>query len=369
MALVPVSSQALSWAVSESGIKKAVLDQRLNVPEGTIDLWIDGVSQPNQTQFKRLKSVLKRPASVFFMNTPPTTSESTVAMRFSLGAKSADRSPKERLAIRDASRIRSFVGDLLDDLGQTRKDYPTASTNENPEDVATRVREEHFGVSLEEQMSWSSNARAFREWRALIERLGVLVFLYSLGEESARGFSFATESPPVVGVSTTWANSVRTYTLFHELGHVLTRTSSSCREDLTARPTTDPVERWCESFAASFLMPHEEVVRLTSSQGFSNPIATSTWLANKLWVSRKSALLRLVEIGRAQWSDFRRLQSRFEKKRTGGRPIPGQVRTRDIVRKDRYGSCLSIIHNAHRAGLVSEADIRTYLQVFPEELK
>lgn len=368
MSLVPVSSPALLWAINESGIPRTDLDQHLDVPEGTVDSWIEGDSQPNQTQFKRLKSLLARPASVFFMDTPPSTPESSVAMRFSLGANSADRSPKERIALRDASRVRGFVGALRDDLGKSQENYPTASTNEDPEVVALRVRKDHFGVSLEEQMSWSSTARAFKQWRTLIERMDILVFLYSLGEESARGFSFATKPPPVIGVSTTWDNSVRVYTLIHELGHVLTRTDSSCREDIATKPTTDSVERWCERFATSFLMPREEVEQLTSGQSSSDPIATATRIANKVWVSRKAALLRLVEIGRAQWSDFRRLQSGYEEKRKGGRPIPGQVRTRDIVRKDKYGGCLSAVHDAYRSGLVSEADIRTYLQMFPGEL-
>ena len=369
MALVPVSSQALSWAITESGIPKADLDHRLEVPEGTVDRWIDGESQPNQTQFKQLKLLLKRPASLFFTETPPPTAESDVAMRFSLGAESGSRSPRERIALRDAFRVGNFVGDLQDDLSLGRRDYPTASTNEDPEIVALKVREEYFGVSLEQQMSWPSTASAFRKWRALVERLNILVFLYSLGEESARGFSFATQTPPVIGVSTTWDSSVRVYTLFHELGHVLTRTNSSCREDKVTKPTTDPVERWCEGFAASFLMPRSDVEELTSSRSSSDPTAIAAWLGNRLKVSRKSALLRLVEIGRAQWSDFHRLQSHFEKNRRGGRTTPDQIRTRDIVRRDKYGGCLSTVQNAYRAGLVSEADIRTYLRLFPEELK
>ena len=218
MSLVPISRRALSWVVTESGIPKADLDKHLSIPNGTVDRWIEGDGQPNQTQFNRLKLRLKRPAAVFFMDTPPSTAESAVAMRFAFGATSRVRSPKERLAIRDSSRVRNFVGDLQDELGRTRRELPANSTNENPEDVANRVRVEHFGISIEEQMSWSSPAQAFREWRALIERMDILVFLYPLGEDSARGFSFATEQPPVIGVSTTWHATVRVYTLFHELG-------------------------------------------------------------------------------------------------------------------------------------------------------
>lgn len=369
MTLVPISSQALSWAVAESGFRRSELDQRLSVPDGTVDCWIERDGQPNRTQFNQLKSLLKRPAAVFFMDTPPVTTESAVAMRFAFGAKTTSRTPKERQAIRDAWRVRRFVGDLRSELQLDHGEFPAASTNENPEDVANRLRTELFEVSVEEQMSWSSPAKAFRRWRTAIENTGVLVFLYSLGEDSARGFSFAVEPPPVIGVSTTWHPSVRVYTLFHELGHILTRTDSSCVDDTTnSRPTEDPIERWCERFAASFLMPLQKTRELTADRRTSDPISTATWLANKLCVSRKAALLRLVELGSAEWRDLRRLAPRFEKKSRGGRADPDQKRTRDVVRRDKYGSCLSSVHDAYRTGLVSEADIRTYLRMYPDEL-
>lgn len=346
----------------------ADLDKRLKVPKGTVGRWIVADEQPNMTQFRRLKSLLRRPASVFFMDTPPESTESAVSMRFAFGATSRSRSPEERQAIRDSSRVRKFVGGLWEDLGRGSRGVPSASTNEDPEHVARWLRTDYLKVPIEEQLSWSSPADAFRRWRALIERLDVLVFLYPLGEHSARGFSFATEPPPVIGVSTTWHASVRVYTLFHELGHILTRTSSSCFEETAERPTEDPTERWCETFAASFLMPRQEVQRLIAPRTSVDPISSATWLANRLSVSRKSALLRLVEIGAAQWSDFRRLESRFEHKSRGGPPDPDHPRTRDVVRRETYGSCLAVVRQAHMAGLVSEADIRTYLRLQPDEL-
>ena len=124
-------------------------------------------------------------------------------------------------------------------------------------------------------MSWSSPAIAFRKWRTEIERLGILVFLYSLGREAARGFSFASDAPPVIGVSTTWHASVRVFTLFHELGHVLTNTSSSCVEAMIGHPTEDPIERWCESFAASFLMPRTTILELFKSRNVADPLSKS----------------------------------------------------------------------------------------------
>ena len=199
--------------------------------------------------------------------------------------------------------------------------------------------------------------------------MGILVFLYSLGEHSARGFAYSYDSPPVIGISTTWDPSVRVYTLIHELGHILTGTSSSCIEEEAKSPTIDPIERWCEGFAASFLMPRQEFEAIATSLQALDPILRATRIANKLLVSRRLAMLRLIEVGRAEWGDFQHLAHSFEKKKPSGKPVRGLTRTRDIIRKDKYGSCLSLVYRAYQEGLVSEADIRTYLRMFPEELR
>ena len=369
MALIPISTAALSWAVKESGFSAEDLDSELEFATGTVESWIAGDSQPNNTQFRKLKSHLKRPASLFFMDTPPSSStESTVTMRYAFGARSRSRVPEERVAIRDASRVRRFVSDLSLELGRVAREMPSASTNEDPESVATAFRSEYVDVPIEEQMSWSSPSKAFQRWRSIVEALDILVFLYPLGKEAARGFSFATDIPPLIGISTTWHPSVRIYSLFHELGHILTRTSSSCIEATTANPTRDPVERWCESFAAAFLMPRVTVKELADKSTHRDAVGTATWLSNKLCVSRKAALLRLVEIERARWKDFHELESRYEQKSEGGSSNLGRKRTRDVIRRHTYGGCLSIVDAAHRANLVNESDIRTFLRMHPDEL-
>ena len=368
MALVPISKRALEWAVDESGYSCADLDRRLKLRKGTVEQWIRGDVRPNRTEFDKLRAKLRRPAAVFFMNTPPTSSESPIQMRFAFGAQNRSRSPEERVSIRDALCVRDFIELLLRELGQRPSQIPTSSTNEDPEQVARELREQYFRVSMDEQMAWHSPSDAFQHWRMLVERLNILVFLYSLGEDSARGFSFAAKFPPVIGVSTTWHPSVRVDTLFHELGHILTRTDSSCIEASTRQPNEDPVERWCEKFSACFLMPRESIQDLVSNARSADAIKTATRIANTLHVSRKSALLRLVELDIAEWSDFLKLQSQFGKK-SGGEPANStSSRTRAVIRGERYGSCLHIIRDAYREGIIGETEIRSYLQMMPIEL-
>ena len=369
MALVRISPRTLSWAISESGFDPIEIDKRLQLTEGTVEQWTKGELQPNRTQFKKLSNLLKRPSALFYMRSPPKTSPLTaVKMRYGFGAEAQSRSPTERVAIRDATRLRDFMSVIREELETSSPELFSASQNEDPEHVATRFREEYLRVSVDEQMAWTSLSNAFKEWRILIENLGILVFLYSLGEESARGFSIAEEHPPVIAVSRSWHHSVRIYTLFHEVGHILTKTSSSCIEDSSNERTKDPIERWCESFSAAVLMPRSHFYSFSTQSPHSSPIDTARWLATKYHVSRKAALLRLIEVEKADWQDFRELNTEFEKRQKGGGGRQKQKRTRNVIGKEKYGSCLSIVHEAFQKDVVNETDIRSHFNLFPEEL-
>ena len=368
MALVSVKPKTLDWAVRESGYTQKEIEEKLKFPLGSIATWVGGDEKPNRTQFKKLANLLKRPDEVFFIDPPPVSMEPTVSMRFAFGTSTRRMSPEERVAIRDSYCIGRFIDGIRSDLGRMRCDLPVVSTNEDPEEIAESIRTEFFQVSVTDQMSLGSPSLAFKFWRNEVERLGLLVFLYSLGENSSRGFSFASNKPLLIGVSTTWHPTVRIYTLFHELGHVVTQTSSSCVEEQVHQPSLDPIERWCEKFAASFLMPRKELLTVLDQKHRSDPLRLATWMSNKLYVSRKAALLRLVEIGLAKWTDLRRLESRYEKRQPGGRYDPSQTRTRKVVRHHKYGSCLSDVRQAYEIGIVNESDIRDYLVMLPEEL-
>src|SRR3954447_3556788 len=86
---------------------------------------------------------------------------------------------------------------------------------------------------------------------------GVVVFLFQLGADNCRGFSLWHDRAPVIAINTTWNDEARTFTLFHEVGHLVTRTNSACTSAPASAVTGawDPAERWCERFAAAALVP------------------------------------------------------------------------------------------------------------------
>src|SRR4029453_6758459 len=91
-------------------------------------------------------------------------------------------------------------------------------------------------------------SQAFRRFRSSLEEQGVLVLLFPIGPESVQGFSVWDDRAPAIAVNTAANHPARIFTLFHEYGHLLTRTSSMCLDAVGTRlaEPTDPAERWCE---------------------------------------------------------------------------------------------------------------------------
>ena len=114
----------------------------------------------------------------------------------------------------------------------------------------------------------------------------------------------------MIAINTAWREEARIYSLFHELGHLATRTNSACAEwrGGTNSRTSDPAERWCEEFAAALLMPGDAVRRAlppSARSGGIQELRVAAGLATRFRVSLRAATIRLIELKLADWSLYR----------------------------------------------------------------
>jgi Zn-dependent peptidase ImmA (M78 family) len=244
---------------------------------------------------------------------------------------------------------------------------PRASLDDEAADVAGIVRE-RLDVSVESQLACQSASAAFDAWRSAVEDLGVAVFLFQLGAESCRGFSLWDDRVPVVAINTAWNDEARAFTLFHELGHLITRTNSAC---ISAPPAAvsgawDPAERWCERFAAAVLVPEDAVRELIAARQGARAarvtdLATVRWLAGKFRASLRAVTLRLIELNLSNWDLYRELPAAGDAKRGGG---GGKGRDRQEIQEDQLGTrAIDLFRRAVDADVVSRSEALTYLDV------
>jgi hypothetical protein len=115
---------------------------------------------------------------------------------------------------------------------------------------------------------------------------------------------------PVIVVNSNDNAPARIFTLFHEFAHLMLRESATCVLRTTRGMGSQRIERWCNSFAAAFLMPELELRRAIDDR-FAD-LRPSEWelrhverLAREFRVSRIAMALRLKELKITNFYDSR----------------------------------------------------------------
>ncbi len=338
---VPITPGVLKWAIDESGYERAEVAKAAGVDAQTLHAWIAGREQPLLTQFRKLTNFLKRQQAIFFLPRAPESHDVEPEFRHAPGVTRRQPSPGERLHVREAARLQRGVAWVRDELGETPHAFPTLPLSGDAEAAAAHARND-LAVSEEQQLAWASPWEAQKQWRAALEQRGITVLLLPMGKDAVRGFSLWHPTAPLIAVNTHWNPQARTFTMFHEWGHLLTRTSSMCAQP--SRPKSlargDQVERWCEQFAAAFLAPWDAVRRLLHRRYDWRPgqrienLAHARYVANKLHISLRATVLRLIDNGIASWELYQAIPPAADVKQAGG---AAGGRRRPQIRIDEYG--------------------------------
>lgn len=252
---VTINPAVLEWAISDAGLSHQAVADGVGVPHDALRAWIEEGVEPTLGEVRKLSTVLKRSMSFFFLPAPPVADLPQVAFRAAPNHPALAPNPQTRTALRETHGMQEFLAWLTRELQLGVAHLPEIGKNAQPH-VAAGLARQAAGVDVEVQKRWRNDSVALREWRRALEALGVSVFFTSLAG-GPKGFSISEMWNPLIVVNThKWNTSARIFTLAHELGHLLRGSSSSC---MAIGTSSDQEERWCDRFAAAFLMPWDAV--------------------------------------------------------------------------------------------------------------
>jgi Zn-dependent peptidase ImmA (M78 family) len=365
---VPITPEVLRWAIDESGYSLEELAAAAKLDSDDLKAWLRGDARPGVTAVRSLAQALRRQFAVFLLPRPPAGKHREVKFRHLPGASVRPLTPVERRYVRKAERLQRMLAWLAGEMQERHPGIPRGSVDDNPVETAAAFRAT-LGINDKVQRAWTSASMAFDAWREAVELKGVTVFLFQMGNESCRGFSLWDDRAPVIAVNTAWNDEARAFTLFHELGHLITRTNSAC----VAPPPSalhgnwDPAERWCEQFAAAVLIPADALEtaiaeRLPGAPKRVTDVASVKRLANWFHVSLRAVTLRLIEMGMARWDLYRELPAIGDAKRRGG--PPGKGRDRQEIQEDQLGGrVIAIFRRAVERDVVTLSQALSYVDV------
>ena len=123
-----------------------------------------------------------------------------------------------------------------------------------------------LGMTVQEQLKLTTE-RVFTAWRLQLETEGISIFVEDYPVSDSRGISLYDTAFPAVIVSRNERNpEARTFTLMHEYAHLLRR-----EPGVSDQKHSSEIERFCNRFAAGFLMPRAAIVAVFGAQPGSAP--------------------------------------------------------------------------------------------------
>lgn len=333
----PVTPEVVQWALGEDGRSLAEIADALKIDRERLEDWMTGDVAPSTGEVTRLSKVLRRPRALFFLPRAPRAATLPASFRHPPGEDRAVGAEARR-RVRQARRLQHAVSWALRDGPSV--DVPRAAGTASPTEAAEAARS-WLGVGTDD-LQWSNERAALRFWREAIEERGILVFALEVGRDDVRGFSAWDDHAPLIVVNVSGVAPVaRTFTLAHELGHLVRRQDAACAEPLSGEPALSPqVERWCERFAAALLMPEDAVRLLARARGLSDAAADIDdvrAVTYRFRVSARAAALRLIDLGYATRALYTRVEATFVP--TPTRESSGNVRRapRAVARVREYG--------------------------------
>lgn len=309
---VNVNPEVIRWAVGYSRREEVLWDKFGEQLGG----WLDGTDKPSPAALKRFARESRVPVGYLYGSRVPRfgLSIDDPAMRTIGDRPVREPSPDLIDTVYACQRRQSWYRNYAEVRGLPEVRFVgSQSLNDDPAGTAEKIaRALAWDASVRRQISKDAYRRALS---ARVEDAGVLVLVNGvvgantrrrLDHEEFRGFSLSDRRAPLIFINSRDAQSAQVFTLAHELAHLwLGRSGISAPEDVDA--SHHPVEQWCNSVAAEFLVPRDELLEEVRT---SDSVDSLPHLVRHFKVSEFVLIRRLHELGLIDMQRYRALYRR-----------------------------------------------------------
>jgi len=295
---VPVNGKVLQWARTLRGLSVDDAALLLGVPPDELKEYEFGTKRPLVGFLRNMSAKYEINFTSLLMPEPLPIEKRITDHR--------ERHGKNPLTIDTLvamEDVNEAIETFADIASESRRLVPVlnigkATLEDDPEAVAARERK-RFNVSIDEQRSWRGLDTARRQWRQRIEDRGIFTYMIKMQDpDELSGFSIYRDDLAAICVNDREVTEgAKIFTLFHEYCHLLLRQTGVSDENNSNR-----VERFCNQFAASFLIPRQPLIDaigddVTTPYEFSDGDVKR--FARQFRVSNRAVALRLQETGLA----------------------------------------------------------------------
>lgn len=304
-----INPERIQWCCNDHRITVSDLAKISKIAQTTFTGMMEGKNGLTFNQLQKIARHFNR-GVLFFLEQGPINDEYVYSSQFrTIANQKPSISTKVKSIIERVERQRRIFIDLREELGDIKRFNPPEMPPNDPKLAALTIRE---WLEL-------SDTNDFNGYREAVESKGILVFR-SNGyagswqipkDDPVIGFSLYHQVYPVIVVKKQAAETRQTFTLMHELGHLLLHLKSRIDDNDDLYNISDVHEQEANAFAGFLLVPDEFLDQISHRDRPENIAEYDAWLRDKrnAWgVSGEVILRRLLDnrrITQKEYKDYR----------------------------------------------------------------
>lgn len=265
---VPVKAAVFKSLRENRNYDVRTLSQRSGLSEANIKSYEASDSTIELATLEKLAKVYKKRWTVFLLQSPEVPKKHGNDNR-----SQHNKSEALDIDLINALDAAEYIIETSAELGGGKgKTLPQISLdiNRNPDLFAQKLR---TALKIDEKKlhSQTDDFGALRFWKDLLTEYGLYISEMGWETQSVRAFSIIRQERAIIVLSTKEEPQPRTFSLFHELCHVLMKQTGIC--DL--HEDSGDIESLCNRFAAGFLMPEDSFRALAQELGIRKNVMPS----------------------------------------------------------------------------------------------
>jgi Zn-dependent peptidase ImmA (M78 family) len=360
---INVNPEVLIWARESLALSRNQACERTKINSKRLNQIELGERKPTIEELKEFSKVYKRTIATLLLQNAPKEKPLPIDRR-TIDSNDIDRfHEKTILAVRKARALAQSYLELRQEVNlEFPKFNSRASISDDPKVSASKIR---LLLNLDELREISNINLALDGYIEKVESLGVTVFQLSLTQDGLRGFSITDDIVPIIGIKRGGEQAhSKTFTLFHELGHILLHEGGLC--DMSAK-TDIKIEKWCNAFSAEILVPTHEllITKLVIEHQRQNQ---KTWhkrelveLSNYFHVGPLAILRALLENGLTTKAFYLEKHLAWNKTTFGRAKEPKGREMHKESFKERGRTYVSLAFKAYDQNIIGMKDLSDFL--------
>jgi len=301
-----INPERVAWCCADYGITLGDLASELDIAPSSIERVMAREDGLTFNQLRKVADYFGRGVLFFLEAGPVDVAEVHTTQFRTLTNHKPEVTPTLKKFIERVEKQREVYLGLLEDMDESERvlfSPPDLQGKSLPE--MARIVRQWLGLG---------DSNEFDSYRKAVEVKGILVFRsngfngkWQIPKENPIiGFTLYDLDCPVIVVKKQVSERRQTFTLMHELGHLLLHRSSSIDDDIDLN-SHEGREREANSFAGNLLVPDNFLAMINDAERPENISEYDVWLDRqcKAWgVSCEVILRRLMDAGRLPKSEY-----------------------------------------------------------------